>query len=681
MSVSVITHCGSAKKGGESESATMKCRASGLRQDGRFSIPNMRSDNAQYMKKIKLTGSMNVCGTLVGLFMASFASVAQAPLDIRVALVIGNATYKNVPPLANSVNDARAMTLVLRKLGFKVIDVIDGDRTSMTQAIGRMQADLKGQQAVAMLYYAGHGLQLDWRNYMVPVDANIDKAEDVPKQTVDIEQVIKSFKDANTRMNIIVLDACRDNPFAGSASAKGLAQLDAPPGTYLAFATAPGNVAEDGDETTGNGLFTQFLLKELQRPAKIEEVFKRVRLQVRQKSQGRQIPWDSSSLEDEFSFNDGEKFKFTAEDYQREVAEAKARQERLKREAEAALEREKQLAQLREQERLKRVEAQRIAEQKSRERAEEEARQREQQLALAAEAERKKALAAQEALARSQAEETKRLKDLELARIQAEQEAQRKKLSAEVAREQQFAQEKADWDRIKDSKNPEDFYAFLLKYPTGFISEQATFAIEYLQKSKTTPQKDRNGLVQQTGKARLNVGDEFHFRVSTQGVAEPRVSKTVISAVRDNYVFVDGNLTTPYRTIDGGVIRIKSPRGDVTFDPPRTDLPGGEFVIGKQWTSRTVMTLPDGRQIQVEASTKVVGFEEITVPAGKFNAFKLEMTQRMADGRLFNSVSYWVDPNWGLSLRVARVFYLRPDGSPGNYKELQELVYAKYGGS
>ena len=96
-----------------------------------------------------------------GLFLASFASVAQAPLDIRVALVIGNAAYKHVPPLANSVNDARAMTLVLRRLGFKVFDVIDGDRNSMAQAISRMQADLKGQQAVAMLYYAGHGLQLD----------------------------------------------------------------------------------------------------------------------------------------------------------------------------------------------------------------------------------------------------------------------------------------------------------------------------------------------------------------------------------------------------------------------------------------------------------------------------------------------------------------------------------------
>ena len=148
---------------------------------------------------LRTTHALRVVCT--GLLLTGMASVAQAPLDVRVALVIGNAAYQKVPPLSNSVNDARAMSLVLRKLGFKVFDVIDGDRASMAQAISRLQNDLKGQQAVAMLYYAGHGLQLDWRNYMVPIDANIDKAEDVPKQTVDIEQVIQTFKESKTRMN------------------------------------------------------------------------------------------------------------------------------------------------------------------------------------------------------------------------------------------------------------------------------------------------------------------------------------------------------------------------------------------------------------------------------------------------------------------------------------------------
>jgi hypothetical protein len=174
-------------------------------------------------------------------------------------------------------------------------------------------------------------------------------------------------------MNIIVLDACRDNPFAEKASGKGLAQLDAPPGTYLAFATSPGNVAEDGDVAEGNGLFTQYLLKELQRPASIENVFKRVRLQVRQKSQGRQIPWDSSSLEEEFAFNDGKKFTFNPEDLIKEAQAAKDKEAKLKQEAEAAIQREKDIAAQQALEKQRLAEAQKIQETAARQKAEAEA--------------------------------------------------------------------------------------------------------------------------------------------------------------------------------------------------------------------------------------------------------------------------------------------------------------------
>jgi hypothetical protein len=224
----------------------------------------------------------------VAIALATFAVSAQAPLDVRVALIIGNSAYIGAPSLANPANDARAMGEVLRSLGFQVIELRDGNKAQMTAAISRVQESLKGKQAVAMLYYAGHGLQLDWRNYMVPVDARLASAADVPRQTIDLGSVIDTFKGAGTRMNIMVLDACRDNPFASStSSAKGLAQLDAPPGTFLAYATAPGNVAEDGDEKGGNGMYTQYLLLELRKPfGKIEDVFKRVRLSVRQKTPG-----------------------------------------------------------------------------------------------------------------------------------------------------------------------------------------------------------------------------------------------------------------------------------------------------------------------------------------------------------------------------------------------------------
>jgi uncharacterized caspase-like protein len=237
---------------------------------------------------------------------------AQAPVDLRIALVIGNAAYAGAAALANPANDAKAMGAALKAVGFEVVAVQDASRVQMAAAIERVRAGLKGKKGIAMLYYAGHGLQVDWRNFMVPVDAQLAKAADVAAQTIDLAQVMDAFKSAETRMNIVVLDACRDNPFADGdnkvATGKGLAQFDAPPGTFLAYATAPGNVAEDGavqgaDGKAGNGLYTSFLLQELQKPAaKIEDVFKRTRWAVRNASSGRQIPWESTSLEEDFFF-------------------------------------------------------------------------------------------------------------------------------------------------------------------------------------------------------------------------------------------------------------------------------------------------------------------------------------------------------------------------------------------
>ncbi len=265
--------------------------------------------------------------------LITLAATAQAPGDVRIALVIGNAAYAGAP-LANPVNDARAMGETLRTLGFKVIEIRDGSRAQMTDAVGLVQDSLKGRQGVGLLYYAGHGLQMDARNYMVPVDAKVAKAGDIATQTVDVGSVISAFRTAGNRMNIVVLDACRDNPFGGITSGKGLAPLDAPSGTFLAYATAPGNVAEDGDAKSGNGLYTQYLLQELKKPqARIEDVFKRVRLAVRKASSGRQIPWESTSLEDDFQFNDGRLLspaRPTAQDLQTQFSAEKQDWDRIK---------------------------------------------------------------------------------------------------------------------------------------------------------------------------------------------------------------------------------------------------------------------------------------------------------------------------------------------------------------
>ena len=234
-----------------------------------------------------------------------FSALAQGAGLARVALVIGNAAYATAP-LLNPGRDAAAVAARLRALGFEVIERRDATREQMAGALAEAAAALRGRQGVGLLYYAGHGLQIDWRNYMLPVDFAIASAADVPRQGVDVQQVLEAFRGAGTRTNIVVLDACRDNPFGGAASGRGLAPLDAPPGTFLAFATAPGNVADDGDPADGNGLYTRHLLQALQQPeAPIEDLFKRVRSQVRRASGGRQIPWESTSLEEDFAFASG----------------------------------------------------------------------------------------------------------------------------------------------------------------------------------------------------------------------------------------------------------------------------------------------------------------------------------------------------------------------------------------
>ena len=603
---------------------------------------------------------------LIGCVFLTYSSIAQAPLDVRVALVIGNAAYVNIPALGNSTNDAKSMATILRKLGFQVVEVVDGSKVQMDKAVENLQDLLKGKQAVAMLYYAGHGLQLDWHNYMVPVDVKLTQASDVPKQTIDIETVITSFKKATTRMNIIVLDACRDNPFAGKASGKGLAQLDAPVGTFLAFATAPGNVAEDGDVESGNGLFTQYLLKELQRPAKIEEVFKRVRLQVRQKSKGRQIPWDSSSLEDDFSFNDGNKHTFNPEDL---VKEAKAREDKLSAELEAAKQEELRIAKEQESEKLRLAEVQKIQELKARERALAEAKERDRQLALAGEQEKQKALAAQQAIAKAKAEEAQRLKEIELSKLQVAEEAKRNKGSSEEANEKQFAIEKTEWDKIKDSKNADDFYAYLNKYPIGLISQQATFALEQLDVAKITAQADKNGLVQVLGEPRFRVGDKF-TRVTRDDYTGKEIKRWdfSIDRIEKGLVYAKSTDDELIATLDGASVQTATPRGVFKFDPPALYMPGDEFKIGKAWSVSTYQTTPQGKFIRT-LKIKIVAYEKITIQAGTYWAYKFESNGWSGNSRF--EETYWHIPDWGIRLKSITKFY--PPGRAATL-ESSELV-------
>jgi uncharacterized caspase-like protein len=219
----------------------------------------------------------------------------------RVALVIGNAAYKE-SPLSNPVNDAKDMAQLLTELGFQVIYKQNSSQAEMKSAIREFGNNIsKGD--VALFYFAGHGAQVNGENYLIPVGAVITKEEEVEYESVNAGLVLAQMASAANRLNIVILDACRNNPFARSfrSQTRGLAQISAPAGTIIAYATEPGSVAADGRGK--NGLYTEELLKAARAPGlKIEEVFKQVRVAVRNRSQGKQTPWESSSLEGDFYF-------------------------------------------------------------------------------------------------------------------------------------------------------------------------------------------------------------------------------------------------------------------------------------------------------------------------------------------------------------------------------------------
>jgi len=239
------------------------------------------------------------------------ATSAQAPrgaslTEERVALVIGNAAYKN-DPLDNPVNDARLIGARLEQAGFKVTRRENLDRSGMAAALRDFGAVLN-ENTVAVLYYAGHALQLRDQNYMIPIDAEIRSEDDVGLQGVDLTFILGRMSRAKSRVNVVILDACRDNPFAkrASASQQGLAQMDAPIGTLLAYATAPGKQAPDGIGQRGNSIYTTELARHLLTPGlPVELMFKRVREAVVRESRQLQVPWEHSSLLGEFAFVPG----------------------------------------------------------------------------------------------------------------------------------------------------------------------------------------------------------------------------------------------------------------------------------------------------------------------------------------------------------------------------------------
>ncbi|MCG6206043.1 caspase family protein [Rhodopseudomonas sp. HC1] len=245
-------------------------------------------------------------GLLLGLVMMVLCSAAWA--ETRVALVVGNSAYRHVAALDNPTKDAELMVATLRRLGFRLVGggaQLDVDKARFDSLVQQFGRDAAGAD-VGLFYYAGHGLQIRGVNYLVPVGANPTREADVDFQMLDVGLVLRQMESAGTRLNIVLLDACRNNPFGGRglrSSGGGLAQMQAPEGTLISYSTQPGNVALDGDD--GNSPYTRALAEIMTRPGlDVFQTFNRVGLAVKKATANAQQPWLSSSpIQGDFYFS------------------------------------------------------------------------------------------------------------------------------------------------------------------------------------------------------------------------------------------------------------------------------------------------------------------------------------------------------------------------------------------
>jgi hypothetical protein len=225
----------------------------------------------------------------------------QVQYGKRIALVMGNSKYIH-RPLKNPINDANDVSRALKSANFEVIDIREATLTQMRSAV-RQFGDKLLKNDVGLVYYSGHGVEVKGKNYFIPVNADIQREDEVVDQSLDVSLILEKMTTAGKGVNILIVDACRDDPFGRSfrSASKGLATMDAPTGTIIAYATSPGRVASDGYGR--NSPYTKALVKAMQTPNKpIELVFKEVRRAVREETKNQQTPWENTSLSGDFYF-------------------------------------------------------------------------------------------------------------------------------------------------------------------------------------------------------------------------------------------------------------------------------------------------------------------------------------------------------------------------------------------
>ncbi len=632
-----------------------------------------------------------------------------------MALVIGNSAYASAP-LINPHNDATAMAALLTKAGFRVDRQLDTDLTQLQAAVDRFGKAISDPKVkFGLFYYAGHGLQQDWRNYLVPVSANIKTAAEVPRQTVDVSNLLRYMDKAQGRSFLVILDACRDDPFAGTFKppAKGLSQFDAPVGSLLAYATAPGNVAQDGEGQ--NGLYTGYLLREFAVPGtRLEDAFKRVRLSVRMASKGAQIPWESTSLEEDLylfplrsrsALSEAERDQLLEREmtawlrvrgntdpevlagFIREYPSGSASelaQSRLSRLLAAMAERESQrmslamqtatktagemaardeaahrlaaqieekqlMAQRAEAERMRLVRVEEAQQEARRQKASEEA------AALVALA-RKAAETAAQVEAIQQSEKKAQAALAEVQRLQAQQQEREAAeralaLKAEQTRiELALAASAQQMEIARIAAEKQALLVAVAPAPAPLVLPPTPFSKGYAEHQR-----------------RFSVGDEFNIRVVDQfnQSEKPLVMKvTQVDSEAERVIYNNGEFASD---LMGNTTT--NQRG--AFSTPRQFYPADLFV-GKKWQTRFKQSRAGGVSYTFQYDLKVVGLERITVPAGTFDAFKIEARGFNMELGAALERNIWVAP--GVAADVAHEIKVRLRNGRYEQNERQELV-------
>jgi uncharacterized caspase-like protein len=502
----------------------------------------------------------------------AIAATAPVKSESRVALVIGNAAYP-INRLRNPVNDARAMAGKLRALGFDVLLKTDISQREMTRAFSQFGEKLT-RGSVGLFYYAGHAVQVQGKNFLLPIDAEIQSEASVRTEGVDVDLVLHQL--ALARLSMVVLDACRNNPFETRfrGTGGGLAQIDAPTGTLIAYATAPGKTADDG--LAENGLYTTELLKAIERPGlPVEEVFKQVRINVLRASKNLQIPWESSSLTGEFYFRPPVALDQT-----------ETERERLRRQ-DAAIE-----------------QAVASAVSRSREEAEQEKKRLEQFYLEKLEAER--AAFRKESLERIAAIEN------------AAKAAVRPDGQATPAPVEPIPVDKPRVEEPREGQLPESFL-LALGVDSSLRNKLLPVADEVARGLKPPPRQQ---------------GDTWtYFRQLRDGEGAERrnyFTQTVTHADPQGFVTSASDLREPTRydtqgnrlwtTLDSGRKVIYAP------DESQYRYP---LAPGSTWNARHREEFPT-HVVEAESQVTVVGWEEVKVPAGTFRALKLTKVSNLS---------------------------------------------------